>query len=218
MNAGYSSRMPYDTGVYKDKLEESTGPLMYRVNDQYNTNCDACLSTLGPRSGYQGYGVSTAFGLKTPISQNNVDIDSILSNRNVKASQSRRDQVNSIGISDFKFQHPRICGDFLNATQTRLTDPASTYRGMAINRFENLPQNPQDNIFWDFSRNTTLEAKDNFRFEHPSFFDNEAALPKPIKGKQTQCKYGCQAYCQHDNVSKPSKKTSKKTSKKPSKR
>jgi hypothetical protein len=211
MNAGYSSRMPYDAGVYKDKLEESTGPLMYRVNEHYNTNCGACLSTLGPRSGYQGYGVSTAFGLKSPISQNNVDIDSILSNRNVKASQSRRDQMNHIGISDFKFQHPRICGDFLNPSQSRLTDPPSTYRSMAINRFENLPHNPQDNIFSDFGRNTTLEAKDNFRFEIPEMMDNDAVLPKELKGTQKQCKYGCQSYCQHSTMPLPKKKSKKST-------
>lgn len=209
MNAGYSSRMPYDKGVYEDRVEESTGPLKYRINDNYNQNCSACLSTLGPRSGYQGYGVSTAFGLQAPISQNNIDIDSILSNRNVRASQHRRDQVNQIGISDFKLHHPRICGDFLNPTQTRLTDPPTTYRSMAINRFENLPHNPQDNIFWDFSRNTTLEAKDNFRHEMPEIWEVDASLPKELKGTQTPCRYGCQAYCQHNTKPKKVVRTKK---------
>lgn len=196
MNIGYSSRMPYDAGVYEDRVEESTGQLMYRINDNYNQNCSACLSTLGPRSGYQGYGVSTAFGHTAPISQNNIDVDSILSNRNVRASHHRRDQVNKVGVSSFKLQNPRVCGDFLNSTSTRLTEPPSIYRGMAINRFENLPQNPQDNIFWDFSRNTTLEAKDNFRHEITELWDVNASLPKELKGAQKQCRYDCGAYCQ----------------------
>ena len=43
-----------------------------------------------------------------------------------------------------------------------MTDPAMFYRDAPINRFIDLCRDPQDAIFWNFSINSRLEAKDNF--------------------------------------------------------
>ncbi len=53
---------------------------------------------------------------------------------------------------------------YLDPITSRLTNPAFNYKEAPIDRFYNLNQNPQDNIFWNFAVNTDLEAKDNFKF------------------------------------------------------
>ena len=194
LNIGHSSRLPYDCCAYEDKLTESVGPLGYRLNPNQIHNCDQCLSTLGPRSSYQGQGVSTSVGHPVATSQALVDVESILSNRNVKTSKCRKDQVNNIDVTKFKLQHMRVCNDFLNPLSSRLSYPAANYRDMAVNRFYNLNQNPQANIFWNFAVNTTLEAKDNFieQLPHPR---KDNSLPTELKGTNPQCKIACNAYC-----------------------
>lgn len=192
VNIGHSSRMPYDSCAYNDRLGESTGPLGYRLNANSTFNSGQCLSTLGPRSSSpMGQGVSTAYDVNHPVatSQALVDVESILSNRNVKNSKCKRDQVNNINLTDinkFKLQHLPQCNDFLNPLSSRLSLPAATYRDMPVNRFYNLNQNPQEPIFYDFAINTTLEAKDNFFVQAPTLWQDNSR-PTSIPGVNTQC-------------------------------
>ena len=174
MNIGQSTKNLYDFDTYRDSLYESVSPLSYRVNPIQMYNCENCNSEgLGPRpSNRRGQNVSIDANARyeTATSQELVDIESILSNRNVKNSRARTGEINQINPTEFKLQHNRICNDFLNPLSSKLTYPSANYRDMAINRFYNLNTNPQFPIFWDFSINTSNEMRDNF-IEH---------LPKPI--------------------------------------
>jgi len=187
MNIGHSSRLPYDDCAYDDKLEESVSPLKYRLDTHRIQNCDACLSTLGPRSGHQGYGVSTTSRRTPATSQDLVDVESILSNRNVLTSRCKTEKVNPVDVTKFTLDHARICNDYLNPEATRLSYPPYNYRDMSINRFYNLPRDPQANIFWDFSVNTTLEAKDNFMPNLPRQADIARSLPREVQNQPGQC-------------------------------
>lgn len=201
VNIGHSSKLIYDRCAYDDALSESVGPLMYRLNPHQINNCNACLSVFGPRarSGPPSYGVSTSVGHTTAASQDLVDVESILSNRNVIASRCKDGKVNDIDVTKFNLQHARVCNDFLDPVATHLTNPSQNYRGMSINRFFNLPKNPQANIFYDFAVNTKLEAKDNYRERVPRLIKYDPALPHELKGQNKPVRYKCNTNCPNGN-------------------
>lgn len=190
---GHSSRLGYDKCAYEDYLSESVAPSLYKLNPSQVNNCNSCLSVFGPRSGTGGnsYGVSTTVGHVTMPSQKLVDVESILSNRNVLNSKCKDGQVNDIDVTKFKLQHARICNDFLDPVATHLTNPPQNYRGMSINRFYDLPKDPQANIFYNFAVNSKLEAKDNYRERVPRLIRFDPALPREVKGRNKPCKYQC---------------------------
>ena len=185
---GYSARLGYDGDCsYEDKLAESTGPLQYLMDTNRIYNCDACLSTLGPRSGLMGFGVITPVDNRPALSQASelVNIESLLSNRNVKKSKCKRDGSNPIDVTKFAVKNPRVCNDYLNPMASKLSYPAANYRDVGINRFYNLPKNPQNinTIYWPIEENTTLQTKDNFFGEIPERWDQIKSLPKPLNGR-----------------------------------
>jgi hypothetical protein len=179
VNIGHSSKLLYDKCSYDDYLSESVGPLLYKLNPNQVNSCNSCLSVFGPRSKTAGnsFGVSTTVGHVTMPSQQLVDVESILSNRNVIASKCKDGKVNDIDVTAFRLQHARICNDFLDPVASHLASPPANYREMAINRFYDLPKNPQANIFYDFSINTKLEAVDNYRERVPKLIKFDPALP-----------------------------------------
>jgi len=180
VNIGHSSRLPYDECAYPDKLAESVGPMEYRLNPNRIYNCNACLSTLGPRSGYMGYGDSLVVPNEPAVAQNGkmVDVESILSNRNVPLSRCRKDQINPIDVTKFPVQHARVCGDYLNPMASRLSYPPATYRDLGVNRFYNLVKNPQVFIYQDTATNTTLQLKDNFVNQIPEIWADYPSFPQ----------------------------------------
>lgn len=190
---GHSSRLPYDKCAYDDYLSESVGPLVYKINPNQINNCNSCLSVFGPRpsQGPNSYGVSSTMKNESALKQKLTDIESILSNRNVLTSKCKDGQVNDIDVTKFHLQHARTCNDFLDPVATHLTNPSQNYRGMSINRFFNLPKNPQANIFWNFASNTKLEAKDNYRERVPRLIEYDHTMPKEIKGPNTQFQSRC---------------------------
>lgn len=197
INQGHSSRLGYDACSISDDISESVSPLLYKMNPNQINNCNACLSVFGPRTsaGANSYGVSSIAGHTSAISQDLVDVESILSNRNVLASKCKDAQVNDIDVTQFQLQHARVCNDFLDPLATHLTNPPANYRGLAINRFHDLPKNPQANIFYNFAVNTKLEAKDNYRERVPRLIKYDPALPKELKGRNKPCKYHCYGNC-----------------------
>jgi len=197
VNIGHSSNSLYDRCAYDDYLSESVGPLLYRLNPNQINSCNACLSVFGPRSrsGPPSYGVSTTVGHTTSPSQDLVDVESILSNRNVIASRCKDGKVNDIDVTKFQLQHARVCNDFLDPIATHLADPPQNYRGMSINRFFNLPKNAQANIFYPFAINTKLESKDNYKPRIPRLINYDPTLPEELKGTQKPCVYKCPASC-----------------------
>uniref|UniRef100_A0A6C0EA72 Uncharacterized protein n=1 Tax=viral metagenome TaxID=1070528 RepID=A0A6C0EA72_9ZZZZ len=189
MNIGHSSRSLYDDCVYSERLDESVNPGTYRLQQYQTFNCDGCLSTLGQRSGRMGYGVSTPIKNKVAQAQapELVNIESILSNRNLKKSRCRDAQVNEIDVTKYKLEHPRICSNKLNTEATHLSYPAFNYREVPINRFYNLHRDPQANIFWDFAVNTSLEEKDNYIPSLPRPIDVKKSLPVEDRSKKGTC-------------------------------
>lgn len=191
LNFGYSSRLGYDNCAYNDKLSESVSPLSYRLDGNQIYNCNGCLSTLGPRA---RFGTSSAVGHPVAESQALVDVESILSNRNVKTTKCKRGEVNHINVAKFKGVHAGTCDNFMDPMNSRLMYPAMTYREMGMNRFYNLTTDPQQPIFYDFAVNTTLEAKDNFIFRLP-VPQRASALPNEIKGAGNEILRQNSAYC-----------------------
>lgn len=196
LRIGQSNRLSYETQAYADRLAESTGPLGYRLNPQSRYNCGQCLSVFGPRTSLMGNSVSTTVGHPVATSQRLVDVESILSNRNVKTSKARRDQVNPINVLDMPQQNLGQCSEFLNPMSSRLMYPVANYRDVAMNRFYNLTKNPQVNIFYDFAVNTKLEAKDNFDPDIPQPWpDNVGPYPLPCDNQNNVIRIPYDAYC-----------------------
>lgn len=173
LNAGYFTGQKYDKCAYPEDLFESTAPYSYVMNSDRIHNCGGCLTTFGPRGGYLGSGVSSPTGDVVAAAQQNVDIDSVLSNRNVPLSKCKKGKVNPIDVTKIKTKDVPVCNDYLDGQNTRMTEPAMFYRGTAVNRFYDLNKNPQENIFYDWAINTSLEAKDNFIPNIPTPIDNQ---------------------------------------------
>lgn len=196
---GHSSRLGYDNCYHEDRVRESTGPMNYRLNPTQISNCSSCLSTFGPRSSRMCNDVSSPPTYSVAPAQDLVDVESLLTNRNVLQTKCRDGRVNHIDMSKYTVQHARECDKFLDPISSRLTNPPQTYRGMSVNRFYDLPKNPQANIFWNFAANTKLEAKDNHEPKVPKMVNVNDSLPQELKGKK-DCVYKCAKKCSgYDN-------------------
>lgn len=163
MNIGQFTRLPYDNCAYPDRLKESTDPIHYVLSTDRIYNCNRCLTTLGPRSSRMGHGVSTLSNNEYAEAQaeSMVDLESVLTNRNVKESKCKKGKVNPINPLKFQLNNSNICTNKLNPESSRLMY-SGTNRDVSINRFYNTIHNAQDNIFWDFAINSSLEEKDNY--------------------------------------------------------
>lgn len=171
---GESTNLIYDECAYNDRVTESTSPMLYRLNPQSVHNCNTCLSDLGPRS---SSGVSTTVGSTVAEKQKSIDIENILSNRNVRPSKCKHGKVNTADLNSYSLKHARICDNTLNPISSRLTHPSKNYKGMTINRFYDLHKNPQAPIYWNSAANTRLEARDNYVVNYPNIDNmNGAAL------------------------------------------
>jgi len=167
LNAGYFSNPKYDKCAYPEDLYDSTAPYSYIMNTDRIYNCNGCLTTFGARGSYLGPGASTPAGDVVAGAQQNIDVDSVMTNRNVPLSKCRRGKVNPVDITKIKTKNMPVCNDYLDEQHTRMTDPAMFYRGTPINRFYDLNKDPQANIFYDWAINTSLDASDNFIPELP---------------------------------------------------
>jgi hypothetical protein len=194
-NFGVSSRLQYDQSFIHDDIEQSTAPLQSVLDPNRVKNCSQCLSLNGPRASHNGWGdnIPIANPGLTPAQQL-VDIDSIMSNRNVKASRDKRGMVNNVDVFKFKTYDAKLCGRGLDPLASILTYPKQLYREMSINRFYDLNINPQVNIYYDWAVNSQLEAKDNYDNPYPYFLDEDAVLPSEL-GKQNVCKQTCTSNC-----------------------
>jgi hypothetical protein len=177
MNNGHSSRLIYDECAYHDRLQERTDPLLYRLNTNQIHNCQQCFTGLGPRSSYMGQGVSTTAGHPVATAQYLTDVESILSNRNLPKNKCKNGEMNPIDVTKFGLQHLPTCTGYLDPMATHLSYPPFNIREMPVNRFYNLPQNPQEPIFYDFATNTKLESKDNFVYQLNKLKLNDPTSP-----------------------------------------
>lgn len=162
LNIGHFSRLGYDDCAYPEDVFESTAPFEYVTSPDRIHNCDGCLNLFGPIAGRNGPSASTPIGNAPYAAQRLVDIDSIMTNRNVPLSKCKRGKVNPVNVTKLKTKDLPTCRDYLDSQHSKMTDPAMFYRGKAISRFFDPIKDPQANIFYDWSTNSTLEAKDNY--------------------------------------------------------
>jgi len=190
---GHSSRLPYDECAYGDKLAESVGPLGYYLDTNRTFNCNGCMPTFGPvpSVGTGAYSVNNLVGNVAAPAQRLVDLESILSNRNVRTSKCRDAEINDIDVFAFKTQQPVYCNDFLNSSSTRLTEPPINYRSISLNRFYDIGTNPINVIYYDQAINSQLEARDNYFERIPKLQNYDASLPVYTEDKPRTCKYVC---------------------------
>lgn len=195
-NYGYSSNLAYDPSFIEDDIQQSTAPILSILDPNRVKNCNQCLSLNGPRASHNGWGDSIAISNPsvTPA-QDLIDIDSIMSNRNVKQDRSKRGHVNMVDVFKFKTYDSKLCDRGLDPLASSLTYPKQLYREMSINRFYDLNINPQVNIFYDWAINSQLEAKDNYDNPYPYFINMDETLPKPLHGKTSPCKTVCPQNC-----------------------
>jgi len=186
LNAGHFSNTKYDTCAYPEYVFESTAPYAYVMNTDRIHNCNGALTVFGPRSSYMGAGVSSPSGDVVAASQQNVDIDSVMSNRNVPLSKCKRGKVNPVDVTRIKTKNIPVVNDYLDAQHSKMSDPAMFYRGVAVNRFYDLIKDPQANIFYDWAINTSLEAKDNFIPDLPEPLTEVNMLPDLPKGSKAK--------------------------------
>lgn len=191
INIGISSRLDYDQCYIDDSIYESTGPLQYQLSPDKIYNCNGCVSRFGPRpSAGTNYASSTINGSSAAVSQGLVDLESVLTNRNVKQSKCRNGRVNNIDVTKIPLQHAPICNNFLDPISSHLTNPPQNYRGISVNRFYDLRKDPQANIFYDQAANTRLEAKDNYVERVPRILP-DLAQPVERKGPIANCRVVC---------------------------
>lgn len=181
---GHFSRPRYDKCAYPEDLYDSTSPYEYVMNPDRIHNCNACLTTFGPRGSIMGAGVSSPTGDVIAAAQQNIDIDSIMTNRNVPMSKCKRGKVNPVDVTKIKTKHLPVCNDYLDGQHTKMTDPAMFYRGAAINRFYDLNKDPQANIYYDWGVNTSLEMRDNFVPDLPIPMTDINMVPKLPKNSK----------------------------------
>lgn len=195
-NYGVSSRLTYDNDFINDNIEQSTAPLLSVIDPNRVKNCNQCLSYFGPRQGHNGWGDSIALsepGL-TPA-QSLVDIDSIMTNRNVKQDRSKKGMVNMVDVFKFKTYDSKICDRALDPLSSITTFPKQLYREMSINRFYDLNLNPQVNIYYDWAVNSQLEAKDNYDYPYPFILNTDNTLPSQIPGRSLPTSVNTPANC-----------------------
>lgn len=195
-NYGYSANLSYDPAFINDDIQQSTAPLLSILDPNRVKNCSQCLSLNGPRSGHNGWGnsIPIANPSVTPA-QDLIDIDSIMSNRNVKQDRSKKGHVNMVDVFKFNTYDAKLCDRGLDPLASSLTYPKQLYREMSINRFYDLNINPQTNIYYDWAVNSQLEAKDNYDYPYPYFINMDESLPKPDCGPNTPCNTTCKSNC-----------------------
>lgn len=195
-----STRLMYDNCAAKDYVRKSVSPGKYNLDPSRIYN---------KKKVRHGVGVVGTYGVSHPEldsvapKQALIDIDSFLSNRNIPASDCPKNGANMGRVNFNKFKHAEVpdIADDLVPTNSLLDVPKAQMRGMAIDRFHYLHRDLQSHIFYDFSRNTTLEAKDNYEPETDTPMNQSEFQPK---GGKINPKRGC--YAKKVRISPPGAK------------
>jgi hypothetical protein len=191
-NYGASDKLQYDNDYINDNIEQSTAPLLSVLDPNRVKSCSNCISLFGPRPSHNG--VEDSIPIANPgltPAQELVDIDSIMSNRNVKNDRSKKGKVNTVDVFKFKTYDAKFCDRGLDPLSSILTYPKQLYREISINRFYDMNLNPQTNIYYDWGTNTRLEAKDNYDYPYPFSLATDESLPKTNTGNVPPCTTNC---------------------------
>ncbi|BCS83083.1 hypothetical protein QLL95_gp1040 [Cotonvirus japonicus] len=176
--AGKFTNMRYDGEAYGDEIKRSTNPLMYKLDNNFTTNCKPCFAPQGPRGGHDN---SIAIG-------NQIDVDSILRGINKVNTKSNYRQIPE-SLDQFNTYTPRDCSSRLEPHSSRYSHPTYDVKGLTVPdmRFGYPLHDPQCQIFEDFGVNTRLQAKDNHRAVWQQPIDQRKSLPRERLGRTKNC-------------------------------
>lgn len=195
-NFGRSSNLVYDPEHIEDDINQSTSPMLSTMDPNRISNCNKCLSLNGPRSSHNGWEDSIVVDNPgVAPAQQVTDIESILLNLNLKNSKTKKGGVNPVDVFKFETYDATLCNKDLDPLDTLLTYPKQLYREMSINRFYDLNKNPQENIYYSWTENSQLTAKDNYDNPYPFVQPEDGTLPDPINGKSKPCRTICKDSC-----------------------
>ena len=185
INYGVSSRLRYDENYVNDRVVQSTGPIQSTMDPNRISNCNKCTPTAGAgaRPSHNGWqdNLPVSMANNSPAQQV-TDIESVLTNRNVKKTRGKTGGLNPVDVLKYKTYNNTTCGKGLDPVYSTLSFPKQFYRELSINRFYDLNINPQANIYWNDSIDSRLEAKDNYNYPYPYSINYDASLPTPIEG------------------------------------
>jgi hypothetical protein len=187
-NYGLSTKLSYDNDCIKDNIQQSVEPIKYVLDPNNVRNCKQCFSSGGAsmRPSFMGWGDSLPLkssDVGVAPAQQLSDIDSIMTNRNVKNDRSKKGKVNNVDLNKFKLYDSAECNNFLDPLNSTLTFPKQLYREMSINRFYALNNDPQSNIYYDGAVNSRLEASDNYQMPYPYSISGDLTMPTPNEQK-----------------------------------
>jgi len=186
----------YDPEHMVDDTIQSTGPIQSTMDPNRIKNCSQCLSLNGPRASHNGWGDSIAIDNPgVAPAQQLTDIESVMYNLNLKNSRTKKGGVNPVDVFKFETYDATLCNRDLDPLDTLQTYPKQLYREMSINRFYDLNKNPQENIYYSWTENSQLTARDNYESPYPYTSKADGTLPTSIKGKAKPCKTVCKENC-----------------------
>ena len=150
--AGKYTRQSYEQDTYNERLARSNNEVLYRLDPNFSVNCDSCFVSHGPRGGRPA---STVIG-------DQIDVDSVLRGINRTNGRSNKQQM-ATPIDNFEVRHKPNCSNRLEPEYSRFTHPSYDIRGLTTIdlNFDYPLQDPQCQIFENFSVNTRLQSKDN---------------------------------------------------------
>ena len=208
------NRLNYDEGAYKQELNQSVGPGVYKLAEP-KVSCQSCYPyPPSVRLQKQGNSIDRSRLL--------IDTDSELMGLNRRLSKNPDknyvpvcpDKVCTSGevcgqgvigscnlrkpgerYMDNNLQHYKDC--FIPSEDTRLSNPACNLRGTGWNRWEWLCKNPQDNIEQPFDSlvSSRTLAKINHRPCIPTPIDQHTVYPDEKKEKKCETIENIKTFC-----------------------
>jgi len=210
--SGTHERLMHDNGAYETYLRQSTGQFTFVTDPTRNNRNKQCFNS---EIGYIGSnGVSLSKTTSLP------DIESELRLLNYPLSKDPREKYRPF-CDECNTVHPEVaCGntpecvkkhqhknlqhfDDCNITTdySRLTNPVCNMKGVGVNRFAILQQNPQERCRWEVpcevGINNRMVVLDNHVPCIPTPLDDSSLRPQPQQSIGFSCAYDtrkCQPY------------------------
>ena len=177
-----NTRINHDLGVYKQHINESVGPLEYKLATPQQ--CSDCFVN-DPQLIQQRSGVSVSSNF--PM----IDVDSDLMGitRKLTKDPNKKYMASFNGTRDPSGQpadkysfNPSLCNQ-PKVESTLMSNPPQNLKGTGWNRWEWLFHNPQDMIErpFDWNSNSNLLARDTHRPCIPTPVSQDLVFPIPKK-------------------------------------
>lgn len=134
-------------------------------------NCDRCFQIYG--------GVPTGHWYDSKNSHL-VDQETVLKNQSYSRFGCGRDNVRYLDVNQQNPDADQYFSKFLSADPTLLSHPKWHYRELVVDRFFDHPRAQESHVFWDYSANSRLQAKDAFVQLYPTPISANPSIP-PIQ-------------------------------------